>query len=230
MAPKKPTSMIDQNHLKRLLEEEGDLLKPLIQDLMNEILSAEMDDCLQASRHERTEKRLGYRSGYYPRKLLTRFGQIELAVPQDRQGRFKTELFERYCRSEKALVAALVEMYLQGVATRRVKAITEELVGHRFSSSSVSRLVVKLDDELAMWANRQLPAPFPYLILDARYERVRLNGCVRSQAVQVAIGIDERGFRHILGVELAEKESTSSWQDFLVGLKKRGLHGVKVWW
>jgi len=228
MAPKKSTSMINQDQLKELLQNEGDVLKPLIQDLMNEILSAEMDDCLQANSYERTGKRLGYRSGYYPRKLVTRFGQIELAVPQDRQGEFKTALFERYSRSEKALVTALVQMYLQGVATRRVKAITEELVGHRFSSSSISRLVVKLDEELARWAQRPLTNTFPYLILDARYERVRQDGCVRSQAVLIAIGIDQAGFRHILGVDLAEKESATSWQEFLVGLKERGLRGVNM--
>ena len=228
MAKKESNALIDADQLKKLLEEESDALRSVIQSVMNEILSSEMDECLQAQTHERTDERLGYRSGYYSRKLVTRFGVIELAVPQDRKGQFKTELFERYSRSEKALVAAMVEMYLQGVSTRKVKKVTEELVGHSFSASSISRLVKKLDEVLAAWATRSLKeASFPYLILDARYERVRQNGCVRSQAVLVAIGIDEAGFRHILGVDLAEKESAASWQDFLVSLKQRGLAGVE---
>lgn len=228
MAKKEITPLIDANQLRTLLTQETDALRPLVQALMNEILNAEMDECLQAEAHERTDRRVGYRSGYYSRKLITRFGTIELAVPQDRQGRFKTELFERYSGSEKALVAAMVEMYLQGVSTRKVKKVTEELVGHSFSASCISRLVKKLDGMLAAWARRSLKeTAFPYLILDAKYERVRHNGCVRSQAVLVAIGIDHGGFRHVLGVELAEKESAESWQDFLVALKQRGLSGVE---
>ena len=129
MAKKEITPLIDANQLRTLLTQETDALRPLVQALMNEILNAEMDECLQAEAHERTDRRVGYRSGYYSRKLITRFGTIELAVPQDRQGRFKTELFERYSGSEKALVAAMVEMYLQGVSTRKVKKVTEELVG-----------------------------------------------------------------------------------------------------
>src|SRR5687767_12868737 len=119
---------------------------------------------------ERTSARLGYRSGYYTRTLITRVGKLELRVPQDRQGRFSTELFERYQRSEKALVAALAEMYVQGVSTRKVKAITEELCGHSFSAAAISGINVKLDEGLAEFAHRRLDEACPYLILDARYE------------------------------------------------------------
>jgi putative transposase len=149
-------------------------------------------------------------------------------VPQDRQGRFSTEIFERYQRSEKALVAALVEMYVQGVSTRKVRAISEELCGHEFSASTISTLNQKLDAELERFARQSLTAEYPYLILDARYEKVREDGVIRSRAVLVAIGIDLDGRRRILGVELANRESTSSWRDFLLGLKQRGLSGVRL--
>jgi len=151
-----------------------------------------------------------------------------LRVPQDRQGHFSTEVFERYQRSEKALVAALAEMYVQGVSTRKVKAVSEELCGHSFSASTISELNKTLDEELKRFARRKLESEYPYLILDARYERVREEGVIRSRAVMVAIGIDWEGRRQILAVELANRESATSWREFLVGLKGRGLSGVRL--
>ena len=159
--------------------------------------------------------------------LVTGVGPIELRVPQDRQGRFRTEVFERYQRSEKALVAAMLEMYVQGVSTRKVKTITEELCGHEFSSATISRIVQKLDDELERFAKRRLEEPHPYLILDARYEKVGEDGAVRSQAVLIAIGINWEGRRSILAVELASRESLSSWKELLASLRQRSLHGVE---
>jgi transposase-like protein len=170
---------------------------------------------------------MGYRSGYYGRTLITRVGKFELRVPQDRDGRFSTELFERYQRSERALVAALAEMYVQGVSTRKVKAITEELCGHSFSASAISAINKKLDESLAQFASRRLGEAFPYLILDARYEKVREAGVIAGQAVLIAIGIDWDGRRQVLGVELANRESRSSWRDFLLDLRERGLAGVE---
>jgi len=149
-------------------------------------------------------------------------------VPQDRQGRFQTEVFERYQRSEKALVSALAEMYVQGVSTRKVKAITEELCGHSFSASAISGIVKKLDGQLEAFARRRLEEPYPYLVLDARYEKVREGGVIRAQAVLVAVGIGADGRRATLGVELANRESQSSWREFLEGLKQRGLKGVEL--
>jgi len=134
---------------KEALAEDRDWLQGIVQSAVQEVLESEMDECLQAGKHERTAGRLGYRSGYYERTLVTRVGKLELQVPQDRAGRFSTEVFERYPRSEKALVLALAEMYLQGVSTRKVKAVTEELCGHSFSASSISRINAKLDAELA---------------------------------------------------------------------------------
>lgn len=201
---------ITAEDLKQMLAEEGDLLKTIIEQTVQQVLEAEMEEVLQAGKSERSEQRLGYRSGYYSRTLVTRVGKIELRVPQDRQGRFRTEVFERYQRSEKALVAAMLEMYVQGVSTRKVKSITEELCGHEFSSSSVSRIVKSLDEELEKFAQRRLEEPYPYVILDARYEKVREDGAVRSQAVLVAIGINWEGRRNVLAVELAHRESLSS--------------------
>jgi transposase-like protein len=186
-----------------------------------------MTEALGAEKGERTATRIGYRSGYYDRTLVSRVGKLELRVPQDRHGQFSTELFERYQRSEKALVAALAEMYVQGVSTRKVKTITEELCGHSFSASAISAINVKLDEGLAEFAGRRLDDPYPYLIVDARYERVREAGVIRSQAVLLAIGIGWDGRRSILAVELAHRESRSSWRDFLLELRERGLTGVE---
>ena len=163
--------------IKALFTESPDGLRAVLQ----EVLEAEMDEALGAAKGERTPERLGYRSGYYNRTLITRVGKLELRVPQDRQGRFSTELFERYQRSERALVATLAEMYVQGVSTRKVKAITEELCGHAFSASAISAINKTLDDSLEAFAGRLLAEPFPYLILDARYEKVREAGIVTSR-------------------------------------------------
>jgi putative transposase len=211
---------------KEIFAEQEDGLRQLIQEVLHQVLEAEMDEALGAEKSERTPERLGYRCGSYPRTLITRVGKIELRVPQDRQGRFRTEVFERYQRSEKALVSALAEMYVQGVSTRKVKAVTEELCGHEFSASTISRCNQKLDEELKEFADRPLDEDYPYLILDARYEKIRENGVIRSQAVQVAIGINWDGRRCMLAIELANRESQSSWKQFLLKLKQRGLAGV----
>jgi len=217
---------IDVTELKQIAQDQPDLLRPLIQAVLQEVLETEMDEALQAGKHERSADRLGYRSGYYRRNLVTRVGQLELRVPQDRQGHFSTAVFERYQRSEKALVAALAEMYVQGVSTRKVKAITEELCGHEFGADSISQINKKLDAELQRWAQRQLDEEYPYLIVDARYEKVREDGVIRSRAVLVALGINWEGRRRVLAVELAPRESATSWKDFLLALKARGLSGV----
>jgi putative transposase len=213
---------------KAMMAEQKDFLRPLIQEVLQQVMEAEMDEALGAEKGERTSNRVGYRSGYYGRTLVTRVGKLELRVPQDRQGRFRTEIFERYQRSEKALVSALTEMYVQGVSTRKVKAVTEELCGHEFSASTISRMNQSLDKELDKFAKRRLEDAYPYLILDARYEKVREGGVIRSQAVMIAIGIDWEGRRCVLAVELANRESASSWKDFAVGLKQRGLNGVEL--
>jgi len=212
---------------KDLLSGDPDGLRVLIQTVVQEVLEAEMTDALGAAKGERNPDRRGYRSGSYPRTFVTRVGKIELRVPQDRDGRFSTELFERYQRSEQALVSTLAQMYVQGVSTRKVKVITEELCGHAFSASAISDINARLDESLAAFARRRLEEPFAYLIMDAKYEKVREAGVVRSAAVLIAIGVDWDGRRQILAVELANRESRSSWKDFLLQLKQRGLHGVE---
>ena len=210
-----------------LFNTQPEMIKELVKQALEEILEAEMSAALGAEPGERTAERLGYRAGYYTRGLVTRIGKLELRVPRDRDGRFSTELFSRYQRSEKALVSALAEMYVQGVSTRKVKAITEELCGHSFSASTISEINKGLDGSLKKFALRRLEEPHPYLILDARYEKVRIDGVIRSQAVLIAIGINWEGRRELLGVELANRETGSAWKAFLGGLRERGLTGVE---
>src|SRR5205807_322419 len=196
--------------VKALVAEDEEFLRALVRTALQEVLEAEMTEALGAEKGERAAGRQGYRSGYYGRTLVTRVGKLELRVPQDRTGRFSTELFERYQRSERALVAALAEMYVQGVSTRKVKAITEELCGHSFSASSISAMNQRLDASLAHFAGRPLAEAFPYLILDARYERVREAGVIVSQAVLIAIGIDWDGRRQRCYGASGEDKASSS--------------------
>jgi putative transposase len=213
--------------VKELLDRDQDFVRAALEALLQAALEAEMTEAIGAEKGERTETRLSYRSGYYGRSLITRVGTLELRVPQDRLGRFSTDLFARYQRSEKALVGTLAEMYVQGVSTRKVKAVTEALCGHSFSASAISAVNKTLDEALHRFAERRLGEPFPYLILDARYEKVREAGVIVSQAVLIAVAVDGEGRRQVLGVELANRESRSSWRDFLSELKERGLFGVE---
>ena len=218
---------LKSEEVKALFAGNQNALRDLLQKMVQDILESEMEDFLEAEPYERTDSRRGYRAGYYPRRLETRVGTLTLRIPQDRQGNFKTELFERYQRSEKALVCAMMEMYIEGVSTRKVAKVTEVLCGTEFSASTVSSLSKKMDDALKKFASRPLSEAYPYLILDARYEKVRINGIVQNQAVLIALGVSWDGRREVLGVELAPRESNSIWKDFLVGLKERGLHGVE---
>ena len=213
---------------KELMGDQEDFLRPLVREVIQQVLEAEMEEAVGAGKGERTAERVGYRAGYYGRTLVTRVGKLELRVPQDRQGRFRTEVFERYQRSEKALVAALAEMYVQGVSTRKVKAVTEELCGHEFSASTISRINQGLDEELEKFARRPLEEAYPYRVLDARYEKIGEEGVIRSRAVLVAIGINWEGRRCVLGVEVANRESQSSWKEFLLDLRQRGLRSVEL--
>jgi transposase-like protein len=213
--------------VKALVAGDRDLMKLLMKEALQEVLEGEMAAFIGAAPSERTDSRQGYRAGYYSRSLVTRIGKLELRVPRDRGGEFSTALFERYARSEKALVGALAEMYVQGVSTRKVKAITEELCGHSFSASTISSINKGLDEVLDRFAQRPLEEAYPYLILDARYEKVRESGVIRSLAVLIAIGINWEGQRQVLAVELANRESQGSWKEFLLRLKQRGLSGVE---
>ena len=155
-----------------------DFLRELVQRTVQQVLEAEMTSFLGAGTYERNGERRGWRNGYKPRTLKTRVGELELMVPKDRDGEFQTELFERYQRSEKALVLAMLEMYVEGVSTRKVSAITEALCGLEVSKSQVSALTVRLDADLAAWRKRPLTQAYPYLVVDARYEKVRQGGAL----------------------------------------------------
>jgi transposase-like protein len=204
-----------------------DFLRRVVERVVQQVLEAEMTSFLGADSYQRGPERRGWRNGYKPRTLKTRVGELELMVPKDRAGEFQTELFERYQRSEKALVLALLQMYVGGVSTRKVRAITEALCGLEVSKSQVSALTAKLDAEIAQWRQRPLAEAYPYLMLDARYEKVRRGGAVVSQGVLVAVGVSEQGYREVLGAWVADSESEASWGMVFSELRQRGLRGVR---
>jgi len=223
--PRKDTRV--SSLMQETLFASDDAMRQLLQRMIQEVLEAEIQTFLQAESYERTDTRKGYRNGYKPRMLHTRVGTLELLVPKDREGHFRTELFERYQRSEKALMLSIAEMYIQGVSTRKVKKITETLCGLDISKSQVSELSKKLDTEIEAWRNRPLTKEYLYLVADARYEHMRKNGSVTGHGVLIVIGIDKDGYREPLGVWTADSENETSWTDAFNDLKKRGLRGVK---
>ena len=220
---------LDAQMAQGILLDDPEFLHEIVERVLQELLEAEMTEHIGAARHERTNARKGHRNGYKPRTLRTRVGTLNLLVPQDREGTFSTRLFCRYQRNEKALVLALMEMYVEGVSTRKVKEVTEELCGTSFSKSLVSSLAGSLDSELQAWRNRRLEAEaYPYLFVDARYGKVRVDGRVVSQGVLVVSGVRDDGFREILAVEVADTESEATYQDLFRSLKARGLKGVEL--
>jgi len=200
----------------------------LLESVLNQVLQAQATEQLRADPYERTEERQGYRNGTYPHQLTTRVGTITLRVPRIRGGKFSTELFARYQRSEQALVLALMEMVVNGVSTRKVAQITEELCGTEFSKSTVSELCKRLDPIVTAWNNRPLDNPFPFVIVDALVLKVREDGRVRSRGVLVGIGVNTDGYREVLGLMLGDSESEVSWSEFFGWLKSRGLRGVDL--
>lgn len=201
----------------------------LLETILNQVLKAQATEQLAAEKYERAEERVDYRNGSYSRQLTTRVGSITLQVPRFREGRFSTELFERYQRSEKALVLTLMEMVVNGVSTRKVKRITDELCGMEFSKSTVSELCKQLDPIVNEWNTRRLDrTAFPFVSVDALYMKVREDGCVRSCGVMVGYGVNMEGNREILGIMVGDTESESSWSEYFGSLKERGLHGVEL--
>jgi putative transposase len=204
-----------------------DALRTMLQTLLQETLKAEFARFLGAAPHERSPARRGWRNGTRERTLVTRVGRLTLKVPRDRAGEFQPTLFARYQRSEQALVLTLAEMYLQGVSTRKVSAIVEQLCGTTISASTVSACTQTLDAGLAAWRTRRLDATtYPYLIIDAHHERIRREGQVLSTAALWVIGVRADGYREHLGVWLGASESAASWGTVFRALVQRGLHGV----
>jgi len=209
------------------VDEGEDPIRILVEYAVQKIMELEFTEFLGAESGERTGTRRGYRNGYRPRTLTTRVGKLELLVPRDREGRFSPELFQRYQRSEKGFVLALMEMYVQGVSTRRVKKITEQLCGIEVSSSQVSKLSSNLDEHIKAWRSRRIEHEYRYLIVDAMFEKVRHGAEVLSDAVLVVTGIRDDGYRQHLGVWMGNTESEATWSDVFSDLKDRGLRGVR---
>ena len=213
--------------MELLIDNGFDGVADAIAIMMNGAMQIERSRYLRAELYERTEQRQSYANGYKPKTVKTRIGEMQLAVPQTRDGAFYPSSLERGLRSERALKIALAEMYVQGVSTRKVAKITEELCGFEVSSSEVSRASAELDEQLSSWRNRELGS-FPYVYLDARYEKVRHGGSVISVAVLIGVGVSLTGHREILGVSVELSEHEVHWRHFLSGLKDRGLHGVRL--
>jgi putative transposase len=206
-----------------------DLLRAMVQRLVQETIQTEFDQFIGAGPYQRSGERRGWRNGHKPRTLKTRVGKLELRIPQDREGRFQPSVFERYERSEKALVAAMIEMYVHGVSTRKVSKIVEQLCGHLISASAVSAVTKKLDDEVTAWRRRSLAGKrYRYLIIDAHYEQLRREGSVRSTAVLWVVGIDENGYREHLGLWTGSAESLETWGIVFRDLVDRGVAGVEM--
>jgi len=219
---------LDAESLQALFSSD-DPMRELLEAAAGQVLEAEMSEHIGAQRYERTDERRQYRNGYRLRRLTTRVGPLTLRVPQTREGSFSSELFQRYQRSEQALVLSMMEMVLQGVSTRKVKKITEELCGTSFSKSTVSRLCAGLDVRVAAWRERALDAVrYPFVIVDALVIKVRRQEAVRSTSVLMALGINEEGHREVLGLHLGDSESEATWSQFFRALKQRGLSGVDL--
>lgn len=213
---------VDEELAQEVLLDDPDFLPRIVERVLQRILEMEMNEHIGAAPYERTESRKGHRNGYKPRTLRTRVGTLNLLVPQDREGTFSTRLFARYQRNEKALVLALMEMYDEGVSTRKVTEVTEELCGTSFSRSLVSRLAGQLGSELEGWRNRPLEAEsYPYLFVDARYEKVRVDSRIVSEGVLIVSGVRDDGRREILAVETADTESEATYHELFRGLKRR---------
>ena len=213
--------------LEQIAEQGFDALPELIRIVINEAMRLERQNYLGVAPYQRSPERRGQANGFKPKTERTRLGEIEFAVPQVREGGFYPQALEKGLRSERALTLALAEMYVQGVSTRKVAAVVEQLCGSTVSSSQVSRAAALLDEQLSAWRERPL-GETPYLFLDARYERVRRDGQIRDAAVLVALGVDPSGHRRVLGVSVSLGEQEVHWRTFLQSLVARGLSGIQL--
>jgi transposase-like protein len=227
-------TMTYQNHytlsedlLAQITAEGLDALPELIRVVVNAAMLAERQQYLGVGPYERSSARTDQANGFKPKTVTTRVGEVTFAVPQVRHGEFYPQALDRGLRSERALTLALAEMYVQGVSTRKVAAIVEQLCGTGVSSSQVSRAAAALDGVLETWRTRPLET-CRYVLLDARYEKVRVDGQVRDVAVLIAVGVDPTGHRQLLGVSVSLSEAEVHWRNFLSSLVQRGLRGVQM--
>lgn len=222
-----PDSSVVETVVQLLCESGLSQMAEAVRIMLNEAMRIERCQALEAGPYERNERRRGYANGFKPKTLETRLGAMTVQVPQTRGVEFYPSALEKGVRSERALKLAVAEMYVQGVSTRKVTEVMQQLCGLEVSSTQVSRAAQLLDEELTAWRKRPLDE-IPYLVLDARYEKVRHGGSVVSCAVLIAVGINPEGHRTLLGVSVALSEAEVHWREFLAGLQDRGLHGVKL--
>lgn len=209
-------------------KDKGEGFAYLMEKILNAFLLAESEEQIGAAKHERSETRNDYRNGTRSRPLVTRIGSITLNVPRHREVPFVTMIFDNYQRSEAALLTTMMEMVIQGVSTRKVSNVVEELCGTSFSKSTVSELCKNLDESVNQFKNRQLKAAYPFVIVDAKYLKVREDHRIVSKAFMVAMGITADGQREIIGFDTYENESEATWTKFLSSLKERGLTDVNT--
>jgi len=210
-----------RDHLDRMV-------KKSVEDTLNDLLDAEADALCNASRYERSSERLDTRAGHYTRQLHTKAGEVTLKVPKLRKLPFETSIIERYRRREASVEEAIIEMYLAGVSVRRVEDITEVLWGSKVSPSTISAMNQKIYGHIESWRNRPLRGEYPYVYLDGIWLKRSFGGEVENVSVLVAIGVDETGYRHVIGVAEGMKEDKESWLGFLRYMKGRGLKGVRL--
>ena len=205
-----------------------ELVRNSVEETLNELLNKEAEELTSAAKYERTEARQGYRSGHYSRKLTTTSGEVRLEIPKLKGVAFETAIIERYRRRESSVEEALIEMYLAGVSVRRVEDISEALWGSRVSASTISDLNQKAYVHIEEWRNRKLSGKYPYVYVDGIYLKRNWGGEFENVSILVAIGVDEDGYREIIGAAEGMKEDAESWKNFLVWLKERGLDGVRL--
>ena len=218
---------ISREQMAGLLSEEN-VFGDMVREVINQVLQAQMSEHLGADKYERNDDRVGMRNGNRTRQLKTRVGTLVLTVPQTRDGSFSTDLFRKYQRNEQALVLSIMEMYVQGVSTRKVTEITEQLCGTSFSKSTVSQLCMELDMRVKAFAQRRLEVEYPVLMVDALYIKSRqADDRIISRGVFITTGINAKGYREIIGIDVMNSESTGTWVEAFNQLKARGLKGVR---
>ena len=209
-------------------ESKDEAFAKLMEALLNQVLKAESTEQLGADNYQRSGSRKDYRNGSRMRRLVTRIGKLELEVPRHRNTPFKTVLFENYQRNEQALITTMMEMVVQGVSTRNIQKVTQELCGESFSKSTVSEICRELDIPVKEFKERLLPEKYPFIIADAMYIKVREDHRIRSKALMIAIGVNPDGRKEVLGFDIYDAEKINTWKSFFEGLKNRGLRGVDL--
>lgn len=221
---------LDMKELQDLITNSGanDASVMMLNKLFNSLMEKQRDEYCQVDTYERTDERISQRNGYYKRSLTTRVGTLNLTVPRTRDGKFSTDIFERYQRNEKALVTTILEMYVGGVSTRKVGSIVETLCGKNVSKSYVSSITKILDTEVKIFRERAIDKKIPFLMTDVLYIKVRENKRVKSKAVHIAIGVDSKGYKNLLGFMISDSETEDSWTSFYNSLTDRGLKDVEM--